>query len=97
MIAVASRSQKESCVAVTHSTFLRILLAMMLDRPLFEASSMSVVNGGVSIIDVPRELRTRHIGKTSNSWNQDIGLEVPICRVIRINETRHLPTVPVLI
>ncbi len=95
----ASESEDGTCVAVTHSTFLRILLAMALDVPLLEAAAYSVVNGGVSVIDVPRNLPTRHLGKNSRlfTWllKEEVDLEVPVCHVIRINETRHLPIEPV--
>jgi len=100
LTSVASKSANRSCVAVTHSTFLRILLALALDIPLLDAASMSVVNGGVSVIDVPLDLKTRRMGKNSKVFIggnfRNIGLEVPICRVVRINETRHLPTVPII-
>lgn len=73
---------------------------MALDIPLFEAASMDVVNGGVSIIDVPRDLRKRPLERNSKLFTglftQDIAMEIPICHVIRINEMRHLPTVPAI-
>lgn len=95
LASAAAMSKSSSCVAVTHSTFLRILLAMVLDISLFEAASLSVVNGGVSVIDVPRSLGTKRLGKKSKLFSglnlEDVDLEVPLCHVIRINETRHLP------
>lgn len=93
----AMKSQRSSCVAVTHSTFLRILLSMVLDIPLSEGASMAVVNGGITVIDVPRRLATRRLGKHTRLFNglnfQDIDLNVPVCHVIRVNESRHLPAV----
>lgn len=100
LAAAASKSDKGCCVAVTHSTFLRILLALVSNVPLFEAASMSVVNGCISVIDVPRDVKTRRLGKRAKFFGgvptEDFAIEVPICHVIRINETRHLPTVPVV-
>jgi broad specificity phosphatase PhoE len=99
----ASESREGTCVAVTHSTFLRILLAMALDVPLLEAATYNVVNGGISVIDVPRNLTTRRLGKTSRLFSGLVpkevlvDLEIPVCRVVRINETRHLPTTPVVV
>ena len=87
-------------MAVTHSAFLRILLAIALDVSLFEAASIEVTNGGVSVIDVTRDQRTRSIGKKSKLfsgfYDNHVQLDVPICHVIRINEKCHLPRVPVI-
>jgi broad specificity phosphatase PhoE len=100
LAAEASKSDRARCVAVTHSTFLRILLALVSDIPLFETASMSVVNGGISVIDVPRDMKTRRLGKRAKFFGgvptEDFALEVPICHVIRINESRHLPTATVV-
>ena len=87
-------------MAVTHSTFLRILLAIAMDLSLFEAASINVTNGGISVIDVTRDQITRPIGKKSKLfsgfYDNRLQLDVPICHVIRINETCHLPRVPVI-
>lgn len=96
----ASESREGSCVAVAHSTFLRILLGMALDVPLLEAASYSILNGSVSVVDVPRDFKTQRLGRKSRLFSgplrQEIDVEVPICKVIRINEARHLPTKPIL-
>jgi broad specificity phosphatase PhoE len=97
----ASESSDGMCVAVTHSTFLRMLLAMALDVPLLEAAAFSVVNGGVSVIDVRHDLKIRPLGGDSRLFSgvlkQDIDIGIPVCHVIRINEARHLPIKPVLV
>ena len=98
----ASESTEGTCVAVTHSTFLRMLLAMALDVPLLEAATYEVVNGGVSVIDVPRDFKTRKnsrlfSGLSTKKQEEILDLEIPVCRVVRINETRHLPTRPILV
>jgi len=71
-----------------------------MDISLFEAAAIDVTNGGISVIDVPRDQRTRPMGKRSNLFSglndNRVQLDVPICHVIRINETCHLPRVPVI-
>ena len=73
---------------------------MVADIPLFEAASVNIVNGGISVVDVPRDMRTRRLGKKDTVFGGfqtgDFGLEVPVCHVIRINESRHLPSLPVV-
>jgi len=98
----AAESKEGVCVAVTHSTYLRMLLALALDVPLLEVATYAVVNGGVSVIDIPTNVETRRLGKKSRLFSgplqqEGFELDVPICHVIRINEARHLPTKPVLV
>ena len=89
------------CVAaVTHSAFLRILLAMVLDESLVEAASRQVVNGGITVIDVPKDTRTRPLkskprllGGPISQVPRDFKLDIPVCKVVRINEKRHLPKI----
>jgi broad specificity phosphatase PhoE len=101
--ALAEEAGKTSngCVAaVTHSTFLRILIGLVLDEPLVEVASRKVVNGGITVIDIPKELRFRRLGAKPKLLGgplsqvpTDFQLEVPICKVVRINETCHLHAV----
>ena len=87
------------CVAaVTHSTYLRILLGMILDEPLLQSTGRKVNNGGITVIDVKRDGSTRGVGDNPNFLGgsfsmvpRDFQLDIPICKVVRINEVRHLP------
>jgi len=87
------------CVAaVTHSAYLRVLVGMVLDEPLIKSSVRKIRNGSVTVIDVPKDLRSRMMGskpKLLGGWlsrkPKDFSLSVPTCNTIRINETRHLP------
>jgi broad specificity phosphatase PhoE len=100
-LAEEAANAPNSCVAaVTHSAFLRILIGLVLDEPLVEVASRKVVNGGITVIDIPKELRFRRLGVKPKLLGgplsqvpTDFELEVPMCKVVRINEARHLPTV----
>eukprot|EP00980_Cylindrotheca_fusiformis_P027429 scaffold20430_cov120-Cylindrotheca_fusiformis.AAC.3 len=87
--------------AVSHSAFLRILVGMILDEPLSKAASLKIENGSITILDMPKQLKTRIIGSTSRLLGgplsqapKDFKIEAPICHVVRINESRHLPEIP---
>lgn len=87
------------CVAaVTHSAYLRVLVGVVLDEPLIKSSVRKIRNGSVTVIDVPKDLRSRMIGskpKLLGGWlsrkPKDFSLSIPLCKTIRINEVRHLP------
>jgi broad specificity phosphatase PhoE len=87
------------CVAaVTHSAYLRVLVGMVLNEPLIRSSVRKIRNGSVTVVDVPKDLRSRMIGskpKLLGGWlsqkPRDFTLSVPLCKTIRINEVRHLP------
>ena len=87
------------CVAaVTHSAYLRVLVGMVLNEPLIRSSVRKIRNGSVTVVDVPKDLRSRMIGskpKLLGGWlsqkPRDFTLSVPLCKMIRINEARHLP------
>ena len=87
------------CVAaVTHSAYLRVLVGVVLDEPLLRSSVRKIRNGSVTVVDVPKDLQSRMIDskpKLLGGWlsrkPNDFSLSVPVCNMIRINETRHLP------
>jgi hypothetical protein len=70
---------------------------MVLDEPLVKAASRKIVNGGVTVIDIPKDMRTRRLESKPKllggalSQAPDFELEIPVCRVVRINESRNLP------
>jgi len=85
-------------VAVTHSAYLRVLVGMILNEPLIQSSVRKIRNGSVTVIDVPKDLQSRTIGakpKLLGGWlsqkPRDFNLSIPSCKMIRINEVRHLP------
>ena len=86
-----------SIAAVSHSTFLRTLLAVALDISLLEASTLGQVNGCINILDVDLSKPSNVLGPRSNVFGgklsfapKDAIFSVPSVQVVRINETRHL-------
>ena len=84
-----------SVVAISHSTFLRMLLATVLEMPLEEAATLVQENGNVNVLDFSPSEPLQTIDCTSNMFYEttaptDFKLKVPKGRVIRINENRHL-------
>lgn len=91
-----SNSNGNCTMAFTHSTFLRVLLAMAMDVSLLEAGSMAVNNCGISVFDLHCN-QTRRIDYSSNILGgklslapKDFSVVVPTTKVVRINENRHL-------
>jgi broad specificity phosphatase PhoE len=98
-------SRKSKCVAVvTHSTYLRMLLAVAQEQPLLLASTMEQKNCCINVVDIQTDGSTRKfIGLDSPLFTSvgggmfskvptiaDFGLTIPVCQVVRINEKRHL-------
>lgn len=87
------------CVAaVTHSAYLRVLVGVILDEPLLQSSLRKIRNGSVTVVDVPKNPPTSMIGhkpRLLGGWlsrkPNDFDLSIPMCKAIRINESRHLP------
>jgi broad specificity phosphatase PhoE len=95
-----ANSANGSVVAVAHSTFLRILIAMVLNEPLAEAGSRKIANGSVSVLDIRKDFQCQTIGPKSSLVGgklslapDDFSLDIPICDVVRVNESRHLPSI----
>ena len=86
------------CIAaVSHSTFLRMLLAVTLDISLLEASSLTQVNGCINVLDVDISEPSKVVGPQSNMFGgklsfapKDTAFTFPSVEVVRVNETRHL-------
>jgi len=86
-----------SIVAVSHSTFLRILLAVCLDKPLLEAATIEQKNGCINVIDVDPGGPLIKISQNSNIFGGSLSLAPqeteffrPSLKVIRVNEYRQL-------
>ena len=83
--------------AVSHSTFLRMLLATLLDISLGEAALLEQRNGCINVLDVNVEGMTETIGPRSNLFGggrlfgaNHFDLIIPRTKVVRQNECRHL-------
>ncbi len=94
--AVAAPSAPQgSILAVSHSTYLRILLALVADAPLAESVVWKINNGSVNVVDVNIEGKQRLLSAKSGifgglKWSNDFQLTMPECHLIRRNEVRHL-------
>lgn len=100
-LAKEAEASGDTVAAVTHSTFLRILIGMVLNEPLVESASRKIENCSVTVIDIPKSMKTvplesnpRLLGGGLSQAPSDFVLDVPYCDIIRINESRHLPIIP---
>lgn len=96
--AAASEECPNQCVAAfTHSTYLRILLAVFLGQSLAQVANMRTDNGGINVIDVNLSGKTTTLGPKStlvgglfSQAPKDFEFKIPVANVVRINEIRHL-------
>ena len=92
----ASQSQSRSVAVVSHSTYLRMLLSLVLDTSLLEAASMEQKNCCVNVLDVSlkekREVlfNSPVLGGKLSLAPRDFRLVIPKATVVRMNEIRHL-------
>ena len=84
-------------MAVSHSTYLRMLLAVLLNIPLAQAATLTLINGCINVVDFKKDGRTRVIASKSRIFGgpfsqapSDFKLAVPRGDVVRVNEDRHL-------
>ena len=103
-IAVSSSTAgPPSIMAVTHSTYLRVLLSAVNDSPLAQSAFVKVNNGSVNVVDVNLTGKTRNIdlysglfaggrglGLLPRGSSDDIDIVMPEAYLIRTNEVRHL-------
>lgn len=83
-------------IAVSHSTYLRVLLAMVMDMSLIEAGTMSVNNCSIHVLDLDCK-KTMQLQQSSNIFGgkfslapKDFRETIPVAKVVRSNEIRHL-------
>jgi broad specificity phosphatase PhoE len=91
----ASPASQGSILAVSHSTYLRILLALVSDAPLAESVLWKINNGSVNVVDVNIEGKQQLVSAKSGIFgglkgSDDFQLTMPECQLIRRNEVRHL-------
>ena len=77
---LAASSSSSSILAVSHSTYLRILLSMVSNKPLAESALWKIDNGSVNIVDVNVESKRQML----------TSIDMPQAHLIRLNEVRHL-------
>lgn len=97
MLEVASSNNNGgSIMAVSHSTYLRMLLAMVMDVPLLQAASFEQKNCCINVMDVSFK-ETVDVYNKSNIFGgglsmapRDLHLTIPKVQIIRMNEVGHL-------
>ncbi len=85
-----------TAVAFSHSTYLRMLLALVMDVPLVNAATLEQKNCCINVLDVST-LDKRIVGPKSNLFGalssvapQDFSLTIPYAVAVRVNEVQHL-------
>ena len=93
----ASKSPTRCIGIVSHSSFLRTLLATLQKLPLVQVASTGVKNASVSVIDIKRDGSRVRLGPKSallGGWfsqaDSGFSLSFPTSTALRINEKRHL-------
>ncbi len=84
-----------SAIAVSHSTFIRMMIALVMDMPLTQAATLEQKNCCVNVFDINMK-DVRRVDAKSNLFQisklvpQNFNLSVPVVSVVRINEINHL-------
>jgi broad specificity phosphatase PhoE len=85
-----------SVFAVSHSTYLRILLALVMDVPLLQAASFEQKNCCINVLDISlKEMmnvtpKSNIFGGRLSMAPSDFCLTIPKVQVVRMNEVGHL-------
>ena len=97
-----SASGSPSILAVSHSTYLRVLLSLVHDSPLAQSAFMKINNGSINVIDVNIKGKTCVVNLHSGLFgggrgldqilkgNSEVNFVMPEAHLIRQNEVRHL-------
>ena len=93
-----ARESPTRCIAfVSHSTFLRTLLATVQNIPLTNVASIEVRNASISVIDIKTDGSQTLLGPQSRLFGGPLSradkkfrLSYPSSDVVRVNEKRHL-------
>lgn len=102
--AVASSTvDPPSILAVSHSTYLRVLISLVNDSPLAQSAFLKINNGSVNVVDVNIKGKKRAVNLNSGLFgggrglgllprgnSQDVDVVMPESYLIRTNEVRHL-------
>jgi broad specificity phosphatase PhoE len=86
IVAGASVSSTLSCAAVTHGSYMRMLLAFVGNTSLIPVATMELQNCCINVVDVSRE-RFHPVPVSASEGDR---LALPEFRTVRVNEKRHL-------
>lgn len=97
-----AEASPNNCIgAVSHSTFIRILVGVLSGESLVKAATRKIENCSITVLDFPKGFKTRRVGPKDkliggllSQAPSDFYLDIPVCNVIRTNENRHLPEIP---
>jgi broad specificity phosphatase PhoE len=102
-VSLSTNTEAPSVLAVSHSTYLRVLLSMVNDSPLSQSAFWKINNGSINVVDVNVKGKTRMINLNSNLFgggralgviprgsSESIDIMMPESYLIRRNEIRHL-------
>lgn len=84
-----------SAIAVSHSTYIRMMIALVMDMRLTQAATLEQKNCCVNVFDISLK-DVRRVDAKSNLFQisalvpQNFNLSVPAVSVVRINEINHL-------
>lgn len=93
-----ARKSPNRCIGiVSHSSFLRTLLATLQNQSLAAVATIKVKNASVSVVDLKRDGSRVQVGPKSillGGWlsqaDSSFSLSYPTSTVLRVNENRHL-------
>eukprot|EP00970_Alexandrium_tamarense_P008802 scaffold1700_cov181-Alexandrium_tamarense.AAC.4 len=101
----ATSTSSSSMLAVSHSTYLKVLLSLINDTPLAQSAFWKIQNGSINVVDVNINGKTREVTFKSGIFGGGRGLGLlprggtkdkrlklimPEAYLIRTNEVRHL-------
>lgn len=97
LLRVARDSPTRSIAVVSHSSYLKTLLATAKNESLLNVATIQIRNGSVSIIDIRQDGARVSLGPKSallgglfSKADKSFHLSFPKPNVLRINEKRHL-------
>jgi broad specificity phosphatase PhoE len=100
LVKLAMQSETRSVAAIAHSTYLKMLLALVQEASLLQTSALQLSNCCINVIDFERD-RMRVSGKSMlfggilSQAPDEYTLEMPKGEVVRLNEKRHLDNIVV--
>lgn len=97
LVKQAEENNGGSVIAVAHSKFLKVLLSILDDVPLLQGATTQQANCCIDVLDMKRDGSFAVLGQRSNlvggvisNAPEDFELKVPLGRIVRVNEKRHI-------
>ncbi len=98
LLADTAAESNGAVAAISHSTFMRMLLAVAEDKPLAETATYGQKNGCINVLDLCvrgendllLEPKSNLFRGSLSRANAHFSLRIPRVNLIRVNEVRHL-------